>query len=329
MNYYGSRMNLREQPDLSLHQSVNVFLDRNNIHVIYRDLLPALVKTLKLSMNSIYSDGLPVSWPNSLESLNLEDNHILDTYIVQSWPSTLRELLLDSNPLEIMPQGLPDDLQTLSMSYCYLREIPRLPSELKILRVFYNRLKSFDVLPIRLEYCNLAHNLLTSKIFSRPLPSSLTYLNLDSNSISWLPKNLPDSLETLIISNNNLTQVPRIIPRNLCMLVLCNNKIKSFTVDWKPGQRIKSVFIRNNCLVENLLLNSQIEKVYQADNWNQEVHSVGSRLFQKAFRRYKLKKGMRTWKRVNGFYKEMFDVAMHPNFVNRWNTVETWSQWKR
>jgi hypothetical protein len=112
------------------------------------------------------------------------------------------------------------------------------------------------------------------------------------------------------------------------MLVLCNNRIKSFVIDWKPGQRIKSVFIRNNCLVENLLLNSQIEKVYQADNWNQEVHSVASIMFQKAFRRYKLKKGMRTWKRVNRFYKEMINVAMHPNFVNRWNTVETWSQWK-
>jgi hypothetical protein len=153
-------------------------------------------------------------------------------------------------------------------------------------------------------------------------------LNLDSNNISWLPKNLPDSLETFIVSNNNILELPRSLPRNLCMLVLCNNRIKSFTVDWKPGQRIKSVFIRNNCLVENLLLDSQIEKVYQVDNWNQEVHSVASIMFQKAFRRYKLKRGIRAWKRVNGFYKEMVDVAMHPNFVNRWSVVETWSQWK-
>ena len=328
MNYYGSRMDLREQPDLSLHHSESVFLDRNHIHVIYSDLLPPLVKSLKLSMNSIYSDGLPVVWPNSLERIVLEDNRISDTHIVRSWPSELRELLLDSNPLERMPPRLPEGVETLSMSYCILRQLPTLPSGLKTLRAFYNRLKSIDIFPSRLEYCNLAHNVLTSKIFSSPLPSSLTYLNLDSNSISWLPKNLPDSLETLIVSNNKLVELPSVLPRNLCMLVLCNNRIRTFSVNLHLGQQIKSVFIRNNCLVENMALRHGIEKIYQADNWNEDNHSLTARMIQNAFRRYKLKKGIRTWRRVNGFYKEMITVAMHPDFVNRWSTVETWDQWK-
>ena len=320
-------MDLREQPDLSLHQSENVFLDRNHIHVIYSDLLPPLVKSLKLSMNSIYSDGLPLVWPNSLERIVLEDNRISDTRIVRSWPSDLRELLLDSNPLETMPQGLPESVEILSMSYCLLRQLSTLPSGLKTLRAFYNKLKRVEMFPNRLEYCNLAHNILTSTIFSRPMPSSLTYLNLDSNSISWLPKNLPDSLETLIVSNNKLVELPRVLPRNLCMLVLCNNRIRIFSVDLHLGQQIKSVFIRNNCIVENIL-DFRLEKVYQADNWNEENHSLTARMVQKAFRRYKLKKGIRAWRRVNGFYKEMITVAMHPDFVNRWNTVETWDQWK-
>jgi hypothetical protein len=239
----------------------------------------------------------------------------------------LREVSLDNNPLHECPQNLPESLKTLSISYCELRKIRRFPSALKTLRAFYNKIHSLDApLPLNLHYCNLAHNCLSSISLQR-LPN-LTYLNLDCNRITWLPNNLPDTLETLIVSNNKLTSLPETLPRNLSMLVLCRNTICSFNIQWKLGQHIKTVFIRDNCLTENLALNTHIDKVYQDDNWNDPNHSMYASIIQRAYSIYKIRKVIRIWRRTYALQRELLDISLHPNFVNRWNEVDTWKEWK-
>uniref|UniRef100_A0A6C0HEE5 Leucine-rich repeat domain-containing protein n=1 Tax=viral metagenome TaxID=1070528 RepID=A0A6C0HEE5_9ZZZZ len=327
--FYGSRLDLTHQPDLSLFtHTEKLHLDRNDIRVLYRELFPPNVKEINISMNRLLSDGLIEHWNDLIEILNLSDNQILDTFFVASWPINLKELYLDNNPLQVCPDNLPNYLETLSMNYCKLKHLYDLPDSIKILYLVYNKIKKMGKLPKSLLFCNLAHNYLTSHtLFSNPLPN-LTYLNLSFNNLKWLPNHLPDSLETLIVNNNYLTALPKQLPKNLTMLSVCYNKIQDFTIDWKPRQRLKLLYIRDNCLVKDLTINTHIEKVYQTDNWNELMHVINAQVIQKAFKIYKLKKGIRNWRRFNLFYKELREVAMHPNFVNRWDQVETWNSWK-
>jgi len=327
--FYGTRLDLVHQPDLLLHNQIEkLYLDRNDIRILYTDLFPRNVKEINLSMNHILSDGLIDNWNNSIEILNLSDNHILDTFNVIRWSNNLKELYLDNNPLEIPPESLPETLQVLSMNYCKLKKLYNLPDSIQTLNIMFNKLKQIHNLPKSLVYCNFSHNYLSSNIlFSKSLPN-LTYLNLSFNNLKWLPNNLPDSLETLIIQNNYLTALPKQLPKNLIMLSVCYNKIQEFAIDWKQSQRLKILYIRDNCLVKDLSNNTNIEKVYQIDNWNELMHTVNAQVIQKAFKVYKLKKGIRNWRRFNLFYKELRSVAMHPDFINRWDQVETWNSWK-
>ena len=91
--FYGSRLDLTHQPDLSLFtHTEKLHLDRNDIRVLYRELFPPNVKEINISMNRLLSDGLIEHWNDLIEILNLSDNQILDTFFVASWPINLKEL---------------------------------------------------------------------------------------------------------------------------------------------------------------------------------------------------------------------------------------------
>jgi Leucine-rich repeat (LRR) protein len=329
----GIRMNLTQQPDLShLPHIQSMYCSGNEIQVLYEELFPPNVRNVCFRGNQLLSDGLCTNFPNSIETLNLEMNRIEETDIVHSWPTALRELSLDDNRLSKIPSHLPESLELLSISYNELRSLKDLPRNLKKLRAYYNHITTIGPsgLPPGLIYAYLSYNSLKSAtIFRQPLPSSLVFLNLSNNCLKWLPKTLPDSLQTLVVANNHLTELPETLPSQLRLLVVNDNRIRRVTLKRRIGQPLFALYIKNNCIVESLqhYRGTIVETISDSRNWNMSYHDRCARRIQRAFKAYQIQRGVRQWSRVQKFHQELVEVAMHPDFVGRWDVPETWSQW--
>lgn len=326
--YYGTRMQLVQQPDLSTYINLRtVLLNLNEIPVVYAELFPQNVVHINLARNHLITDGLPQTWPESLETLNLDENHLTTTDQVQKWPLILRELSLDGNPLIDIPCYLPQSLELLSISYCQLTELGPLPTTLKKLRAFYNEIYRLSPLPRDATWIHLGRNNLRSySAFRYSMPSGLRYLNLEHNYLTTIPNNLPDTLEQLVLNNNLISELPKTLPTSLQMLVLHHNRIHSFNPTWRPGQRTLQLHIRNNYLTTNLsylVEQGHLSIVYQACNWNQKIHTISTNIIQRSYKRYKMRKLIRHWARLNKLREELIATAMLPELVTRYNHVET------
>ncbi len=330
--FVGTRMELESQPDLSgFPQIRTVDLGSNHLRMLYADLLPPLVQHLSYRNNGLLSDGLPLQFPDTLITLNLELNCLYDTEHLLRWPTNLKELSLDDNKFRHVPENLPEQLDTLCISYNNLSSLEYLPQGLKKLRAYYNTLKSIGRLPPALTYLNLGHNLLTTRALSQArLPGTLTYLNLHRNKLTYLPP-LPDSIETLVVSQNLLTELPSKMPKRLKLLAVNDNRIRTIHIQRHPGQEPFNLYCRDNCITHSLnqLEHDQVARLILVDrNWNELHHERAVLAIQRMFRRYKIRKGIRSWARVKKFVDEYMEVAYHPDVFGRWTQIETWDQWK-
>jgi hypothetical protein len=328
--YFCSRLGLYEQPDLSIDETIyTLYLSSNSIQTLYSELLPPNIKYLNMSYNYL-SNNLPSVWPDTIEILNLEYNYIQSTDAVHHWPNVLRELLLNGTLLSNIPKYLPQSLEILSLTYCNLVTLRFLPHKLKTLRVSYNRLKNVELLPRELQYAYMSENRIESNfIFKYRLPQSLKIIHLDSNCLTWLPPTFPDTLEILNVSNNLITEFSSVIPLNLKLLLLDNNKIRTFRPICKKQSTVKfSLYIRNNCITDSLVFflnNPCLELIYETDNWNKVEHTIAVIKIQIIFKKYKLKKGIRTWARVVKFYNELIKTAMHPDRIGKFEELPKWA----
>ena len=324
-------MELETQPDLSSFPAIRtVDLGSNHLRILHLDLLPPQLEHLSYRNNGLLSDGLPFQFPNTLKSLNLEINCIYDTEQVFNWSPVLEELSLDDNRLRHVPQNLPESLKVLCISYNKLTDLTHCPQGVKKLRAYYNAIRVLGVLPPELEYLNLGYNQLTTRSFRFPLPSTLTYLNVYNNKLTELPK-LPDSLEILNASSNQLVSLPTRLPKRLKMLVVNDNRIRTVKFQRQPGQEQIVLYCRNNCITHSLrpLEQAQVVKCMLVDgNWNEGFHVAAALAIQRAYRWYKVRRGMRCWARVKRFAHEYMEIAYHPDHFGRWTQIETWDQWK-
>lgn len=302
-------------------------MNRNAIRIIWSEHLPPNVKEVSFDSNRIATIGLPPRWPHTIKILCLDRNKITNTQVVTEWPQGLEILSLDDNPLYIVPKRLPDALDLLSMSYTRLKILNNLPPGLKKLRAYYSSIEVIGPLPSALQYLILGHNILkSSQVFQHTLPQTLTFLNLDYNALTYLPEDLPDTLETLSVVGNKLTTLPRNLPASLRLLIANKNRIRAFDPIWKENQRLFQLHIRDNCVTENLLVFKEIDRLddlYQANNWNQDIHHIQAWRIQKAFRVFKLKTGMRVWARFGRIVKELTRVAYCPELVCKYHDIET------
>jgi hypothetical protein len=247
------------------------------------------------------------------------------------WPSALRELSLDDNECTSIPENLPETLELLSIAGCKVNTLSNMPRLLKKLRAQYNLIKRIQQFPEQLMHIQLSYNLLqSSAIFRYKLPPTLQVLQLDSNHLTWLPSEFPDTLETLNLGNNTITEFTSKIPAKLKLLILNNNKLRIFQPTWGSSNQQLSLFIRNNCIIENLdylKTRYRVESIYQGENWNKIIHGIHAKVIQFAYARYKLRKGIRSWARVAKIQEELLATAMHPDFVGRFDEVASWSMW--
>jgi Leucine-rich repeat (LRR) protein len=309
--YNGTNLELKYMPNLSDHPEIHsCYFNTNDICSIGSDLFPPNVKDVSFYNNCLREDGLPVRWPNTIKILQLDRNQIKTTNPVAEWPIDLETLSLDDNPLVEVPQRLPSNLNLLSMSYCRLTSISKLPENLKRIRAYYNRIHKVDPFPASVDYIHLA----------------LVFLNLDHNAITSLPSSLPETLETLSLVGNKLTELPAQLPAALKLLILNGNRIRHFKPEWKPDQRLFQLHIRDNCLTENILpLKEQglVDDIFQANNWNQEMHHIHATIVQRAFKRYSLRKAIRIWARYSRVCDELIAVSYSPELVIKYHDIDT------
>jgi Leucine-rich repeat (LRR) protein len=326
--YNANWLNLKYMPNLSGHNEItSCYFNNNEICVICPDFLPPNVQEVNFYNNALHEDGLPARWIDSIETIVLDRNLITTTAPVAEWPIHLETLSIDDNPLKVIPDRLPSDLELLSVSYCDLSNLQHLPVNLRRLRAYYNKISKIEKLPQTLEYIHLAYNQLQSPtLFRHKLPPTLRYLNLDYNKLTTLPDVLPDTLESLSIVGNALKSLPKHLPKALKILIANKNRIQSFKPVWKQGQHLFQLHLRENCLTENLLgLKDQglVEDIFQANNWNQEAHHIHARVIQHMFAMYKFRKAIRRWAQLGRIEKELIEVAYTPEIVVKCHDVES------
>lgn len=327
--YNGTQLELKDMPNLSGHAEIHTcYFNTNDIYRIVEEYLPPNVREVSFYNNCLTDSGLPPRLSPTLKILLLDRNQIRTTHPIAEWPPGLQILSLDDNPLTLLPQRLPNTLELLSVSYCRLTSFsPSLPSTLKRIRAYYNTIHTIGKLPQDLLYLHLGHNQLrSSALFRQCLPQTLQFLNLDYNTLTSLPETLPETLQTLSVVGNRLESLPKNLPKALRMLIANQNCIKTFTPSWKPGQRLFQIHLRDNQLTENLLgLKEQgfTEDIFQAKNWNLEVHHIHARTIQHVFTNYKFRKAMRAWIRLGRIKNELIEVSYAPEIVVKCHDIDS------
>ncbi|KAM6126256.1 osteomodulin [Phoenicopterus ruber ruber] len=222
--------------------------------------IPSHVQQLYLQNNDIEAvPAGPFINVTFLREINLSHNrikfHLIDHGVFAKL-SNLVQLHLQHNELEEFPFPLPSSLERLLLGFN------------KISRLSGNALEGLPNITM-LDLCNnflddsvlkgkpfsnlknlMQLNLCNNKLQTMPpdLPSSLMYLSLENNSISYIPENYFNRLPKIIalrMSRNNLQNIPRNtfnLP-NLLELNLGHNKLKQ--VFYIPSS-LQHLYIEDN-----------------------------------------------------------------------------------
>ncbi|XP_019392601.1 PREDICTED: osteomodulin [Crocodylus porosus] len=220
---------------------LSMYCDHRKLKVI--PAIPIHIQQLYLQYNNIEAVSSQ-SFANvtTLREINLSHNkinsHMID-YGVFAKLGNLVQLHLQHNELEEFPFPLPNSLEQLLLGF---NKISRLPANalqglvnVTVLDLCNNNLDDSEFK--RKQLSNMKNlmqiNLCNNRLQNMPpdLPSSLMYLSLENNSISFIPENyfnkLPN-ITALRLSNNNLQEVPYKVFNlsNLVELNLGHNKLK-------------------------------------------------------------------------------------------------------
>ena len=308
--------NLHTQPDLSRSQVNRLSFAGNLITVFFSEYLPQNLQHLDLGNNYLADDGIPFLLPDSIQELLLDSNNICSFDGIH-WPTSLQTLKLDNNCLRALPTGLPPTLEKLSARHTNIKQIYTLPPNLKELIVNFTLLNK---LPrrIHLEVLEAHSNHLPSMGLPFDWGVRLRILNLSNNRLKEFPSNLPDSLEQLHLQYNLIELVPS-LPSNLQVLLIGHNKVKDvvFTQRKTP---LTYVQLTNNQLTFSILEHQMsthnftwAKTVDESDNWYNPHYIVASRMIKRVWRRYRLKKTLRTWLKTARVKEELISIAMHPS----------------
>lgn len=197
------------------------------------------LQELNLSGNGLSSLPSQVAGLNQLRSLQLGDND-LEKLDVAPFPQ-LRELDLTGNPLSQAPDVSELPLQSLNLSVCQLKQLPRLPNGLRKLNAARNQIAEMPALPASLEEVDLGWNqigncaslacltrmrvldLSHNQLSKCPPLRALQSLNLGFNQLQEWP--VVASVEKLNLAHNLLTE-PGPTPPGVQELDLARNSIR-------------------------------------------------------------------------------------------------------
>jgi Leucine-rich repeat (LRR) protein len=325
------KCNLTSQPDFSQIQAKALNLADNSIGVLSEQFLPQGVQVLDFSYNYIHDDGVPDWWPDTLQELYLTGNSIRNQDPAFWSARNLKVLCLSKNPLQDLPH-LPFTLERLYVDKTQIKRTGLLPPHLKVFSAAGACLRSIRI-PRTIEQLFLQRNFLQSAQLPRDWGIHLEILNLEQNKLTHFPKGLPDSLRVLKLSYNDITSIPENLPEKLTFLAISNNKVRHVALT-KRKTPIQCVYLTNNQLTIKLQdeqgkANIQwASSILEEDNWTTDEHSVFARTLQKAYRQYRLKKILRTWRRLARMREELQASSMHPSRAGQFEDVSPeWGHW--
>lgn len=323
---------LSTMPDVSWSTAAKLQLENNDIRVLFSEYLPVGIKTLHAGFNRIHTDGLPFEWPASLENIHLDHNSIHDTDGIR-WPESLQQLSLHSNPLQYWPPALPENLKVLSLSKTDLREVESLPQGLKQLFIRCARVRQLPTsLPEGLEILIASNNFLRSSRLPQHWGCSLQQLNLSRNSLTSFPKGLPDTLKILWLDENKITELPSDLPTNLTILFLRKNNLRKVAIE-KRTKPLSWVCLDDNELTESVndyQVRQKIQwahSIFESENWTTPNHHDAQKKICLLWRRYRLRKRVRTLRKTSIVREELQQVSMHPCRAGRFENISNEWGW--
>ncbi|NXN24472.1 OMD protein, partial [Nycticryphes semicollaris] len=222
--------------------------------------IPRHVQQLYLQNNDIEAvPAGPFTNVTFIREINLSYNkikfHLID-YGVFAKLSNLVQLHLQHNELEEFPFPLPNSLERLLLGFNKISQLSENALEGLVNITMLDLCDNFldDSVLKGKPFSNMKNlmqlNLCNNKLQTMPpdLPSSLMYLSLENNSISYIPDNYFNRLPKIIalrMSHNNLQNIPQNtfnLP-NLTELNLGHNKLKQ--VFYIP-RSLQHLYIENN-----------------------------------------------------------------------------------
>lgn len=312
-----SYCSLDDQPNLSRSQADILNLDGNYLRNLQSERLPTRLKILQCSFNTVYSDGLPSRFPETLKELHLEKNKLGSLEQIQAFPEGLRILNISGNGLHTFPSHLPGQLEILQVSGSNFQVLNHLPRNLKRLEAENGCLQMIQSrLPPTLEYLNLGRNYLKPAALPLFWGHHLRELLLGNNKLTEFPKKLPDTLEVLHLQRNRIARVPGNLPPKLRVLILSFNRIRAVHLEFRT-KPLEFVDLRDNCLTQADIWTSGRESGWAtqldtAENWNFIHHIHAAFRIQKAWRGSRMRRRLRAWKRTRTLKLELLELAMSP-----------------
>lgn len=306
---------LRHIPNLSHTHETHISLETNRIIEIEATHLPPRIEYLSLRNNLLRSDDIQFNSPLlHLHTLLLDDNELtfLDGSFLMCanlkilslrnnklskidipYLTALETLVVDKNPIQTL-DCLPPNLKVLSASDCSIRMIQsRLPSKVEIINFSGNKLY-YAGLPFS---WGCAHS-----------------IDLSFNKIQRFPRGLPDSLKTLNMQANTVEALPSTLPKNLQYMNLNRNKVRSLPL--APGPHVEIFLVsRNELCFTQEQKPSWIKEIRMYDNWNSQYHHRLQIKIKQCWRRYRLRKRLRIYKRTQAIYSELLEVALSPEHI--------------
>ena len=310
---------LREIPDFIQIPFENINLKGNRLTSL--DGIPATVKHLDVSYNSLYTDGILSEPLIHLESLKASHNHICIPFTEQFillYPS-LKILNLSFNNLQVVGFLRDSSVEELTVTHNKLHLLSGLPLTLKKLIADTNHINMIQSkLPPFLESIDVTYNSLRFAGLPLSWPTTLKELHLDHNRIEQFPRKLPDSLEVLTLNENKITELPKILPEKLRIFSVCDNRIQ-YLPNYKNHKKFQLFLIKNNCITE-------VPREFQAtvfsaeENWNTLQHATAQTIIKRCWKRHVITLRLRHLLRTQKYKEELFMVSMMPE---RWEQIDS------
>lgn len=313
--------NLYRLPTLSTCRAKVLQVSGNKLRMLWEDDFPRGIEEFHAESNRLIDDGLLVAWPASLKVINLADNPIRYLNYTSFWPQALRSLTLSYCHLRGTLAELPPSLEVLAVDHTHLEELSSLPASLKELHAGFTRIQRLPTtLPVGLERICLAHCELKSRYLPNCWPAALRHLDLAENFLKKFPRGLPAGLQALNLSGNRIAELGA-IPDGLEFLHLGRNSIRTIP-EWLQTHRVRYT-IQENCLTvppgANCLL--------ATEQWDTPFHHLSARAIQTTWEIFRLRKTIRTVRRIGKLKEELFAAAMHPDRAGKFQDVSP--EWNR
>jgi len=184
--------------------------------------LPPSIQSLDCSRTFVRSIPLQPTLLN-LTRIHCETCDLVEMPLL---PPNVRELNCSDNPMSLFEEPLPNGLQILICSRCYLDTLPVLPNSLMHLECIDSGVRELPTLPTALTDLFCQNNFLREL---PELPNTLVDLECQHNEIEELPT-LPNGIETVNCSFNHIQNLP-VLPASLFSVICIHNPLSRESFD--------------------------------------------------------------------------------------------------